>query len=88
MKPTRKSIEEFAESLELDIVFADGFDKCIIGLGQCFDSYKVIYDRSKVIASLMEHMTQEDAEEFFEYNVVGSYIGESTPIFTVDLGFN
>ena len=26
-------------------------------------------------------MTQEEANEFFEFNVVGAWVGEQTPIF-------
>ena len=30
-------------------------------------------------------MTEEEAVEFFEFNIIGAYVGESTPIFTVNL---
>ena len=86
MKSTKKSIEEFAEAHELDILFADGFEECIIGLGQCFDKYQVIYDRDKVIKCLMKSMSEDEAEYYFKYNILCSYVGEATPIFTVSLG--
>ena len=28
-------------------------------------------------------MSKEDAVEFFEFNVVGSYMGDNTPIFII-----
>ena len=30
-----------------------------------------------------DKMTEEEAVEFFQHNVVGSYVGEKTPIFVV-----
>jgi hypothetical protein len=30
-------------------------------------------------------MTVEEAEEFFNFNIIGAYIGENTPAFTVRL---
>jgi hypothetical protein len=38
------------------------------------------YDRDAVIAHLAETMG-EDAEEFFEYNTLGTYAGPTTPCF-------
>jgi hypothetical protein len=43
----------------------------------------VIYDEDKCIQILMERdgMTDEEAIEFFEFNVVGAYVGEYTPVY-------
>jgi hypothetical protein len=43
----------------------------------------VIYDEDKCIQILMERdgMTDEEAIEFFEFNVVGAYVGDHTPIY-------
>ena len=32
-------------------------------------------------------MTKEDAEEFFDFNVEGAYMGEKTPIWVDDMMF-
>lgn len=29
-------------------------------------------------------MTEEEAIEYFEYNILGSYMGENTPVFLED----
>jgi hypothetical protein len=34
----------------------------------------------------MKSMSEDEAEDYFQYNIVGSYVGEATPIFTVSLG--
>jgi hypothetical protein len=31
----------------------------------------------------MENMSHEDAEEYFQYNVEGAYVGENTPAFLI-----
>jgi hypothetical protein len=43
----------------------------------------VLYDTSKCIDILMKRdkMTEEEAIEFFYYNVIGSWMGEYTPCF-------
>ena len=40
-----------------------------------------MYDRKKCIRILSETMSSDEAEEYFEYNVVGAYVGEQTPVF-------
>ena len=42
-----------------------------------------MYDSEKIIRNLMENdsMTHEEALEFFDYNIVGSYNGPGMPIF-------
>ena len=44
-----------------------------------------IYDTDKCLDILMKRddMSYEDAYEFFEYNVLGSWVGDKTPIFMV-----
>ena len=81
----KDKIEKFCVESEIDVLFADGFDDAIIGLGRCFNTYKVIYDKSKLIKKLMEDMTMEEAEEFFEFNIIGSYVGDGTPVFIEEL---
>ena len=57
------------------------YDKCIIGTTYYGD--RAIYDSELVLQSLMtdQEMTEEEALDWFEYNIVGSYLGEQTPIF-------
>lgn len=66
-----------------DTLVADGFDEAIIGIGRQFNKNLVIYDEDKCIQILMERdgMSEEEAIEFFEFNVVGAYVGEYTPIY-------
>tara|TARA_A100000172_G_scaffold22527_1_gene12815 strand:- start:4290 stop:4517 length:228 start_codon:yes stop_codon:yes gene_type:complete len=64
-------------------MLAVGFEEALIGYGNQFNNYLAIYDREKCIDILMERdgMDIEEAEEYFEYNVQGAYVGEETPVF-------
>ena len=63
---------------------ADGFDDAIMGFGErCGQPTLVAYDRTKCIQILIDRdgMDYEEAVEFFEFNTVGAWVGDSTPIF-------
>ncbi|HAH51148.1 MAG TPA: hypothetical protein DCL80_07730 [Balneola sp.] len=79
----REQVEEFFLNFEAPILFADGFDEAIIGVARQFNTYCVAYDREKCIGILMEDMNFFDAEEYFEFNVVGSYVGPNGPTFII-----
>ncbi len=65
-----------------EIIKADGFDEAIIGIDE--NNYRLIYSVTKCIDILCKEMEEEDAVDYFSYNVKGSYIGEKTPIWCVD----
>lgn len=64
-----------------DLVTVDGFDEAIIGVVERIGLLAVCYDRNKVIQILMRDMNEDDAWEYYHYNVVGAYVGEATPVF-------
>ena len=58
------------------------YDSCIAGIGWRTASDPVlVYDRAKILEFLQTEMTEEDAIEHYEFNIVGSWVGEGTPIF-------
>ena len=66
-----------------EILKADGLDDAVIGLDE--GSYRLIYSKTKCIEIFVnEGMDVEDALEHYYYNVVGSYVGEKTPIWCED----
>ena len=71
------------ESLDPNTLYANGFEDALIGLGWQHTKLIAIYDYDKCVEILIlrEDMTHEEAIEWMEYNVVGSYVGEYTPIF-------
>jgi hypothetical protein len=67
-----------------DIPFlkANGFDDAIIGVDE--KSFKLIYSVSKCLEILKNNMSEEEAIEYFDFNVAGAYMGEKTPIWCYD----
>jgi hypothetical protein len=74
-----KIIEQYEEETFLK---ADGFDEAIIGVNEA--DMRLIYSVKKCIEVLCRDMNEEDAREYFEFNVRGSYVGEKTPIWCSD----
>lgn len=72
--------EQILEDYPTDeLLFADGFDDCIIGI--TFEGDNVIYNVGSVIAKLQEQgMTKLEAYKYFEFNMLGTYVGEHTPL--------
>lgn len=71
------------------------YDECIVGIGERFTHVFVVYSRKCVldrlhgaidgIAELPEaFMTEDDAEEFYSFNILGAWVGDGTPAFLID----
>lgn len=61
---------------------ADGFDDAVIGVDS--RSRRLIYSVSKCIEILSQEMSEDEAVEYFYYNVEDAYVGEKTPIWCED----
>ena len=65
-----------------EIILADGFEEAFLGVSEIYGRPPLAtYDRDKCIDILIQRdgMTFEDAQEYFDINVRGSWVGESTP---------
>jgi len=69
--------------LEPKALLADGFEDALIGYVQHFSRYLACYDKEQCLRLLMKRdkMSRDEAVEYFEFNVVGSWIGVNTPVF-------
>ena len=79
-------LEMFSEE---DIIKADGFDDCIVGV-ESMGNIRLVYSTQLMLEKLVENseMTWEEAIEFFDYNIQGSQ-GEGYPLYILDyLWFN
>ena len=75
-----KILEWFPEE---EILKADGFDDAILGIEDT--SMWLIYSVSKCIEILIAGgMTDEDAVEYFHFNVKDAWVGDKTPIWCTD----
>lgn len=72
-----------ADSLESALFLEPAvYDEAIMGIAYRFGMEPVVaYDRTRVIDILAKDMTREDAEEFFEFNIIGAWMGGNTPVF-------
>lgn len=66
-------------------MFWDGFDEAIVGLSVSQIERQVrvvVYDYDGMIRVLMERdgMEHEEAVEFLDYNTLGGWVGELTPM--------
>ena len=75
-------LDTFGEEAD-DIMFAEGFDRAIVGVGRTFDGLLcAVYDVDKIIQELMKDgMDYEEAHEYFEFKIACSCVGDQTPIF-------
>lgn len=64
---------------EMLVLDPEGLDVAIIGVA---DS-RVVYDTRRLIEALMEvhEWDYEDASEWFDFNILGAWMGEKTPIY-------
>lgn len=78
--------EQIKEQLEMthpDTLLADGFDAALIGYARrCGQPVVAVYDYDLGLQVLMmrDRMTRDQAIEYMEFNVVGSWVGDGTPI--------
>ena len=76
---------EWLDLMGDDYLIADGFDEAIIAVTHYQPDRPplVVYDAEKCIEILMDRdgMSEDDAWEFFDFNVVGSWHGSMTPVF-------
>jgi len=77
--------ERIAEQNE-QALFADGFDEAIIGMEAVRG--RAVYDYMVCAKILMDRdsMTDEEAHEYMEFNVVCAFVGPMTPLFIHPLG--
>ena len=71
---------------EWDTISCNGFDDCIIGLTEGFGGQqRLVYDKQLMLAKMMERdgMSEEDAQEFFDFNIIGAYTNPNDPIYLV-----
>jgi len=76
--------EELAEIWDQDLLFMSEpeYDDAIIGVMERAGGSPVIaYDTQKILDILERSMSVEEAQEFFEYNILGAYVGDKTPVY-------
>jgi len=77
---------EIIGEIEPEALKVDGMDDAIVGVVQQFNKHFLCYSMAKILEILMDRdgMTETEALEFYEFNIVGAYMGEYTPVFLQD----
>lgn len=73
-------IDQYAEGA----VLLDGLESAIIGIVQEFGSgNRILYSKQIILDILQERdlMLYGEAEEFYDYNILGLYAGEQNAVF-------
>jgi len=79
-------IDQMSEMYPFEVLNrAVGFDDAIIGVSTPSPGRPplVVYNTRSCIQILMDRdeMTEEEAWEFFEFNVQGAWVGDTTPLY-------
>ena len=86
---SQKAMDDFEEISERlqevndKAVLCDGLEDALVGIATRFGMEPVAaYDRAKIIDIYVKRdgMTHDEAEEFFEFNVIGAYV-DHVPVF-------
>lgn len=69
---------------EEQLTIADGFDEAVIGIDVVGE--RIIYSVQRVIDILIDRdgMSEQEAIDWYEYNMQSTYVGEHTPIWCED----
>jgi hypothetical protein len=79
-----EQVREWIAAHNEEALLADGFEEAIIGVAErCSKPPLVVYDADKCVRILMQRdgMEEDEAEEFFQFNTLGAWMGENTPLF-------
>jgi len=81
--PTRTEIEQMLVQRDMNLLLMDNFDEAFIGWSQRINEPELaVYDYERMVKVLVDRdgMTQDEADEYIEYNCIGAWVGEQTPI--------
>ena len=74
-----EQLKENIREFNPEALLADGHDHAIMGYSS---DGRVVYSVNQIIGGLInEGMSEEDARDFFHFNIEGAYVGEYTPIY-------
>jgi len=80
---TRDELRALVAEENPDAYLADGFEEAFVGFARrCGQPTLAVYDVDKCVVILVERdgMTYEEAREFLEFNSIGAWVGENTPV--------
>jgi hypothetical protein len=88
LKKRQQIADNYVGGDELLFMDQEYFDEAIIGVAtNALGIMAVAYSEPKVIDLLIKHdrMTPDEAMEYYQFNILGAYLGENTPVFIDDV---
>ena len=83
--PSKDEIQTFLEDYypEDEVTVADGMEPAFVGVVKLSGGLLLaVYHQQRCVDTLVSRgMSQEEALEWFDFNVIGAYVGECTPLF-------
>lgn len=75
------------EELNPEALYPDGFENEIIGIVMTYNRHIFLMDSDAIINKMIneDDMSFEEAQEYFDYNIKGAYVGENTPVFSLNV---
>ena len=77
-------MKKLLEKIDPELLYADGYDDCILGMTFREEVPVVLYSENQVIENLAQQMPLDEAVEYFDFNIKGAYVGDRTPVFLED----
>ena len=84
----RDEISSKFEEMEENVLLMDGFEEAFIGYSQRINEpVLAVYSWEKMVDVLMtrDGMSDGEAKEYIDYNCIGAWVGEQTPIIVMPL---
>ena len=90
MNRVRRWLDDCADACGEGILVADGLDEALVGL-TCYQPGRstvcAVYDYERCVAVFRQQgMTDDEAREWMDVNVVGAWVGDGTPVFLTKPG--
>jgi len=80
----KEEVIEILSEMNPDALYADGWEDALVSICERFGQPPLAaYSYDKIIEIMMtrDGMSHEEAAEFFDFNVIGAWMGENTPVF-------
>jgi len=85
---TREEIDQHLQNIGEEALLMDGFDEALIGFSKRINEpLLAVYKWQRMVQILKnrDKMSYEEAVEYIEYNCLGAWIGEQTPIIVMPI---
>lgn len=78
-----ETFEEWRAGFDYEEPVYDGLDDCVVGMAaRCGKDPLLVYDHGLLVRHFVKEdgMSEEEAVEWIDFNILGGWIGEGTPL--------